>query len=138
MENLKDRFIVSERIDEKQVTGFIERSLAFCRVTTSGGVIIDENRLSNLEKVKISLVARFLANKLDSNISPEVNGDELSSYLMIQKDQVMARLKDAKDEKFATRAGKGVYSANPFRIEEFLSALENKYKVRKAVGKKDR
>jgi len=50
----------------------------------------------------------------------------LSASLMIPKDQVMARLKEAKDEKFAFRARKGVYKVNPLRIGAFISDLENR------------
>jgi len=131
MENLRDKFIVNEEINQKQILSFIERSLSFCRVTKTGGVIIDEGKLTNLEKIKLSLVARFLANKLDPSISAEVNSEELSGYLMISKDQVVARLKNLKDERFATRTGKGVYAVNPFRIGEFLASVENKYKAGK-------
>jgi hypothetical protein len=128
MENLKERFIVSEKIDEKRIKEFVERLLPFCKVTKSGGIIIENPRLTTLEKVKVALIARFLANSLDSEISPEVNGEELSNSLMIPKNQVLARLKELKDEKFAFRVSKGVYRVNPFKIEDFLKELENKYK----------
>jgi hypothetical protein len=128
MENLKERFIISEKIDEKRIKEFVERLLPFCKVTKSGGIIIENPRLTTLEKVKVALIARFLANSLDSEISPEVNGEELSNSLMIPKNQVLARLKELKDEKFAFRVSKGVYRVNPFKIEDFLKELENKYK----------
>jgi hypothetical protein len=128
MENLKERFIVSERIDEKRIKEFVERLLPFCKVTKSGGIIIENLELTTLEKVKVALIARFLANSLDSEISSEVNGEELSNSLMIPKNQVLARLKELKDEKFAFRVSKGVYRVNPLKIEDFLKELENKYK----------
>jgi hypothetical protein len=131
MKELKEKFIVDEEIDEKRIEELVERALLFCKVTKNGSIIIESTELSSPEKIKLALVARFLANKLDSSISPEVNGDELSSSLMIAKDQVSARLKDAKDEKFAQRTSKGVYAVNPLKIGEFLTSLENKYKARK-------
>jgi len=127
MEDLKGKFIVSEEIDEKRIRELVERSLPFFRVSKSGEVIIDKSELSSLEKVKASLVARFLAHKLDSGISPEVNAEELSGYLMIPKNQVAARLKELGDEKFAFRVRRGIYSVNPSRIEDFLNDLENEY-----------
>jgi len=131
MEHLKEKFIVSEKIDEKRIREFIERLLPFCKVTKSGGVIIEKAELTTVEKIGIALAARFLANSLDSEISPEVNGEELSNSLMIPKDQVLARLKELRDEKFAFRVSKGVYKVNPFKIDDLLKSLENKYKVRK-------
>jgi len=131
MENLKEKFIVSEKIDEKRIKEFVERLLPFCKVTKSGGVIIGKTELATIEKIETALAARFLANSLDSEISSEVNGEELSNSLMIPKDQVLARLKELKDRKFAFRVSKGVYRVNPFKIDDLLTSLENKYKVRK-------
>lgn len=131
MENLKEKFIVNERIDEKRIKEFVERMLPFCKVTKSGGIVIENPKLTTVEKIKVALAARFLANTLDSEISPEVNGDELSNSLMIPKNQVLARLKELKDQKFAFRVSKGVYKVNPFKIDEFLKDLENNYKVEK-------
>jgi hypothetical protein len=131
MERLKDKFIVSEKIDEKRIREFTERLLPFCKVTKSGGVIIERAELTTVEKIGIALAARFLANSLDSEISPEVNGEELSNSLMIPKNQVLARLKELRDEKFAFRVSKGVYKVNPFKIDDLLKSLENKRKVRK-------
>jgi len=131
MENLKEKFIVSEKIDEKRIKEFVERLLFFCKVTKSGGVIIGKAELTTIEKIETALAARFLANSLDSEISSEVSGEELSNSLMIPKDQVLARLKELKDEKFALRVSKGMYKVNPFKIDDLLKSLENKYKVRK-------
>jgi hypothetical protein len=126
MENLKEKFIVSEEISEKRIDEFVRRLLPFCKVTKTGGIIVEKAELTSFEKIKVSLVARYLANRLDSEIPSEVNGEELSASLMIPKDQVMARLKEAKDEKFAFRVRKGVYAVNPLRIGVFISSLENK------------
>lgn len=131
MENLKEKFIVSEKIDEKRIKQFVERLLPFCKVTKSGGIVIEKAELTTIEKIKIALTARFLANSLDSEISPEVSGEEISNSLMIPKDQVLARLKELKDEKFAFRISKGIYKVNPFKIDELLNSLENKYKVQR-------
>ena len=131
MENLKEKFIVSEKIDEKRIKEFVKRLLPFCKVTKNGGIIIERADLTNIEKIKVSLVARFLANRLEPGIPPEVTGEELSNSLMIPKNQVLARLKELKDEKFAFRVGKGIYKVNLLRIENFLKSLESKYKVGK-------
>ncbi len=131
MKNLKEKFIVSEEIDEKRISEFVERLLPFCKVTKSGGIIIEKAGLTTIEKIKIALTARFLANHLDSEISSDVSGDELSSSLMIPKNQVLARLKELKDKKFALRVSKGVYRVNLFQIDDLLKDLENKYKESK-------
>jgi len=131
MEDLKEKFIVSEKVDEKRIEEFVKRLLPFCKVTKSGGIVIEKRKLTSIEKVKLSLVARYLANRLEPTISSEVNGDELSNSLMIPKNQVLARLKELKDKKFAFRISKGVYQVNPLKIEAFLNNLESKFKVQK-------
>lgn len=130
MEKIKEKFIVPENIDEKRIEEFITRLLPFCKVTKSGAVIIEKSELTNVEKIEISLLARYLANRVDSGISAEVNGEELSNSLIISKEQVLARLKDLKDKKFVFRISKGIYKVNPLKIDSYLKSLENKYKVK--------
>lgn len=130
MEDLKKRFIVDEKVDEKRIREFVERVLPFCRVTKNGGIILEKNKLTTAEKVKIALVARFLAHSLDDEIPAEVGVGELSNSLLIPKDQVTARLKELKDKGIAFRVGKGVYKVNLVRIDEILKNLENKYGIK--------
>ncbi|MCX8000383.1 MAG: hypothetical protein N3A69_15760 [Leptospiraceae bacterium] len=83
--------------------------------------------MTTKDQVGLALVMRFLANSLERGIPIEVNAKELSHFLGIPKDQVVARLADLKDEKIAIRVDKGVYKANPAQIGRFLDNLENKY-----------
>jgi len=127
LEELRKKFIVEEKLDEKRITEYVERSLKFGKVSIDGGVIIEREGLSTKEQVGLALVMRFLASYLEKRISAEVNVKELSQNLGIQEDQVAARLADLKDEKIAIRVDKGVYKANPTQIGKFLDYLENKY-----------
>ena len=126
-EELKDRFIVDEKFDKKKVEKFVERLLPFCKVTKTGAILLERDDFTSTEKIKIALVARFLANSLDESISAEVNSEELSNNLMIPKNQVVARLKELKDERFAFRVSRGIYKVNPLKINDFLNNIESKY-----------
>ena len=127
MEHLRKKFIVDEEIGARKIEEFVERMLPFCKVTKNGGIIIERTDFTGSDKIKIALTARFLANALDSDIPSEVSADELSSSLMIPKDQVQARAKEIVDSKFASRVSKGVYKVNPFKIDDLLASLEHKY-----------
>jgi hypothetical protein len=127
LEELKKKFIVEENLEGKKLEDFVKRILPFCKITKDGEVIIEIEKPTTTEKVKLALVAKKLASHLDSNISPETNFDTLSKSLDIPRDQVKARLKELTDEKFALRVDRGKYKANPLKIGKFLSDIEKKY-----------
>jgi hypothetical protein len=131
MEDLKKRFIVEENLEEKKVVGYIERLLPFCKVTKNGDILLGAKALTTLEKVKTALIARYLANHLEPTIPSEITPEELSNMLDIPRDQINARLKDVRDEKFAINFEGGKYRAKPFEIGRFLETLEKKYSENK-------
>ncbi|MEM2466567.1 MAG: hypothetical protein QXZ47_04650 [Candidatus Bathyarchaeia archaeon] len=127
MEELRKKFIVEEKLDEKMITEYIERSLRFGKVSIDGGVIIEKEGMATKDQIGLAVVMRFLANRLEKGISAEVNTKELSQNLGIPEDQVAARLADLRDEGVVIRVDKGVYRVNPTRIGRFLDYLEDKY-----------
>jgi len=131
MEELKKKFIVEERLEERILSKYVERILPFCKISRDGGIIIENSRIITLEKIKLSLAARFLANYLENNIPAEISIAEISSSLSIPKDQVAARLKELKDTKFALSVSKGVYRVNPLQIGRFLNEMEGKYSAQR-------
>lgn len=133
MEELRKKFIVEEKLDERRVTDYIERTLPFCKISKEGLVILEVKGITSLQQVKLALVARFLANYLDKNIPAEMSHHELSTSLNIPEDQIAARLRDLREEKFATSVRKGVSQVNPLQIERFIVELESidKKKVEK-------
>jgi hypothetical protein len=127
MENLRKRFIVEENLEEKKITEYVERVLPFCKVTKNGAIWLGERPVTNLEKVKIALVARFLANRIEQSIPSEITANELSNSLEIPQDQIRARLKDVRDSKFAFSSENGKHKVRPSEIGKFLDELERKY-----------
>ncbi|MEM3613407.1 MAG: hypothetical protein QXH40_04980 [Candidatus Bathyarchaeia archaeon] len=127
MEELRRKFIVEEKLDEKMITEYIERSLRFGKVSIDGGVIIEKEGMATKDQIGLAVVMRLLANRLEKGISAEVNTKELSQNLGIPEDQVAARLADLRDEGVVIRVDKGVYRANPTRVGRFLDYLEDKY-----------
>jgi len=130
MEELKKKFIVEEKLDEKRVTNYIERILPFCKISKDGMVIIETKDLKTLQQVKLALVARFLANYLDKNIPTGMSNGELSNSLNVPEDQIAARMKELRENKFATPVKRGLHQVNPLQIERFIVELESIHKKR--------
>lgn len=129
LEELRKKFIVEEKLDEKRISEYVERILRFGKVSIDGSVIIEKEDISTKDKVCLALVMRLLASRLEKGISADVHAREISQFLVIPENQVIARLADlAKSkEKFAVRVDKGVYRANSLQIGRFLDYLESKY-----------
>ena len=130
LEELKSKWIIDEkRFDERKIRQYIKRLLNYCKITKKGEVDLTEKseKFSLIDKVKLALTARFVASKLDNSISETVSAKEISKFFLVDKLQVVARLKEAIDEKFAFRDKKGVYKLNPSRLDAFLDNLEKKY-----------
>jgi hypothetical protein len=126
-EDLKNSFIVNENPDEKKVEGYIKRLLPYCKTTKTGAIIFNIQELKSLEKVKIFLVARYLANFLESSISGQIQHDEFVTSLDLPKDQINARLKDIRDEKFADILDDGSYRVKAQEISRLLDKLDERY-----------
>jgi hypothetical protein len=128
MEELKKKFIVSENLDEEKLKNYIERLLPFCKLSPDGNILVDNRVSTSLKKMKIALVGRFLANRLEPTISAEMTSEEFSAILNIPKDQVYARLKDLRKERFVTVLEKKKYRVQPTEIGKFLNELEADFK----------
>jgi hypothetical protein len=128
MEELKKKFIVEEKLDEKRIADYVKRILPFCKISKDGLVIIEIKGVTSLQQVKLALVARFLANYMDNTIPTEISNHELSTSLNIPEDQISARLKDLREDRFAIPVRKGVNQANPLQIERFIVELEGIHK----------
>jgi hypothetical protein len=128
MEELKKKFIVEEKLDEKRVANYIERILPFCKISKDGLVIVETKGLTALQQAKLALVARFLANYLDKNIPVGMSNGELSTSLSIPEDQIAARMAELRENKFAIPVKRGLHQVNPLQIERFIVELESLHK----------
>jgi len=127
LEELRNKFIIKEKIDEQTVAKYVERVLKFGKVSIDGSVIIERDDMTTKDQVGLALIMRFLASFLEKEIAADVHAKELSQSLGIPEDQVIARLADLRREKIAIRVEKGVYRANYLQIRKFLDYLEKKY-----------
>ena len=130
MTNIKEKFIISKKLELQTIEAYAERLLPFCTVYSDGEIALGNEKLTTLEKVKVALTARYLANGLDNTISAEITPEELVHWLNIPKDQISARLKDTRDAHFASTSEKGS-TAYSQKIGDFLTELEHKYGEKK-------
>jgi hypothetical protein len=128
LEDLKKKFIVDDSFDEKKLAEYVGRLLPFCKISKSGEILVEIEQATTVEKVKLGLAARFVANNLQKEIPSEIDADDLSKFLDIPKNQVAARLNELKDNKFAISVERGLFSINPRALSPFLDEMEAKYR----------
>ena len=99
-DELKKSFIIDEEdFEDGKIKGFVEKINKICKIDKKGYVHFLINSLGDKDKIRFILVARFLANKLDNEISKEVTNEEIERILNKPKEQVRARLSDLRNEK---------------------------------------
>jgi hypothetical protein len=125
--DLKKLFIVGkEEYEMGKLEDHIKTISKYCKTDDQGGVHIEYDKLNNKEKTKLVLVARFLANKLEKNISEDVSIEVVSKAAHIDEHQARARLSDITQEGFARQMTRGKYVVFSHKIDDFLSSLEVK------------
>ena len=130
LEELKKEFIINkEEYSKQKLPNFIGRTLKYCKVNSESGIHIENFALTIRDKIAISLTARFLANQLEHSIKAEMSGEDLSTFLDVDKPVVYARLKDLSDIKMVQRLEKGTYQIVPYYIESLLDELDAKYQI---------
>jgi hypothetical protein len=125
-EDLKNNFIIDDNPNEARIEGYIKRLMPYCKTTKTGAIVYGLETLGTLDKIKSALVARYLANFIEPSISAEINHEEFFNIVDIPKNQLRARLKDVRKDKFATSGTNG-YKVKPQEINKFLTKLADKY-----------
>jgi len=130
MEDLKKAFIVDEKAYEKEkIPEQIRKVLKYCKVAKDGKVLLEKNNFTIKENLRIILIARFLASKLDESIKEDINIDEIVACMGgNQKDSLVTRMKEIVDEGIAKRLANGVYVIVPFYIDTILDKFDKKTK----------
>jgi hypothetical protein len=126
-ENLKNSFFIDENPDDKKIEEYTRRIMPYCRPNKQGAPIFSNDDLKTLDRIKVFLVLRYITNHWESNIPREISTDEFEQMLDIEINQLRARLKDIRDEKFADLLDNGNYRVKVHKIPEFLERLDDKY-----------
>src|SRR5436853_4905109 len=120
VETLRAKFIVDSATLRANIEDLVNKALGFCVVGEDGVVHIKNAKLNVKHKIKLVLTARMLAAQLTPNISSEIGIADLAKSTGIDENQLRARINEIVKERFANSPARGVFSANPHRVEEFL------------------
>jgi hypothetical protein len=123
-EELRKQFVVGSDIIRNRIEDLVQKALQFCVITENGTVHMNIKGLGAKNQVKLVLAARSLAAELDTGITAETGFDDLVASTGLPPNQLRARMTDVINEHFASSPRKGVYVANPHKIEAFLDALK--------------
>lgn len=130
LDDLRKAFLVDEDLDEERLAALIKKLLPICVVDKKGVVQIKRSGLPGRALVKIVLLARLVAHKLDESIPDELDAEALAVNTRMPKNQAAARAKEAVDEAFAERTTRGNYRACMWKVDEFLEELAKEGKVK--------
>jgi hypothetical protein len=125
IEELRKKFITSDDVLKRRIEALIEKALKHCAVAEDGLVHITDNTLAAKDKIKLVLVARVLAAQLDEKFASDVPLNDLVRSTGIEPNQLRARANEVVKERFARPVSRGVYTANPHKVEAFLDSLSN-------------
>lgn len=129
--DIKRLLIVDDADYSKQMAEKLaERIIKYAKISKKGDIIILDNTLSPDDKLRLALTLRFIAHTFDSNISETITLKELAILLSERLEAVGSRLsKIMKNENFAKKIKRGIYSVQYFVIDKFITNLENSERV---------
>ena len=128
LEELKKSFIIDEEsFEDSKIENLIGKINKICQVDKKGHVKFLTDNLGDKDKIRYILVARFLANKLDAEISKEVTNEEFEKMLNKSKEQIRARLSDVRNEKQnpMNDLNKNTHEVKPLFVHKILEGNKN-------------
>jgi hypothetical protein len=135
IENELEGFFIEDdkKFSEEETFKLINRVKKFAKLVGKEGKIhIEKKTLSEKDKSKLYLVARYLASKLgelkpEIKINPKIKTitiKEFSQTFSISQDNARARMSQLIKEGFATRPKKGEIEIIPYKVEGFIKEIE--------------
>ncbi|OGY85619.1 MAG: hypothetical protein A2458_00370 [Candidatus Kerfeldbacteria bacterium RIFOXYC2_FULL_38_9] len=125
MESIENQFIVPEDKYTGNVKGLAIRAIKFGRVTESGKIVLDVDNLSKDDALRLCLVLRFIAHEFKEEIVSAVRPVELTGVLNQRIEAIGAGLSKLSKNGFAKKIGRGQYIIHHYKIDEFLTDLED-------------
>jgi hypothetical protein len=126
----KQLIVDDENYSKERAKKIAEKIIKYGKITKKGEILILDNSLSPDDKLRLSLVLRFIAHIFNSEIPEAITLKELSLILSERLEAVGSRLSQIiKNENFARKFKKGVYVAQYFAIDKFLESLNKKGSV---------
>ncbi|RLF57925.1 MAG: hypothetical protein DRN25_05815, partial [Thermoplasmata archaeon] len=83
IEELKSKWIIDENtFDERKITRYVKQLMKYCKITKTGEIVLTElgEKFKLKDRIKLALVARFIASKLDKSINPLLSARDISNF----------------------------------------------------------
>ena len=126
LETLKQQFIVDSFVyNTTKTKQYIMQILKHCKITSEGRVIIENKNLQKIDTIALIILARYLANKLEGNISESITLKELYKMTKLSESSIRGHVSTLFDRNFIIKPNDGVYQFNPSKIEEFLDKINS-------------
>ena len=122
-----------ESFQEKELKGLGKSISKVCTLDKDGNAIFHK-KLSEKDKIKFFLAARFIARKIEDffgdipeekRIKPEVKKEEISHLLKRSKAQVRARLSDLRKDGLIEDIDRNTHKIKSLKIYEIVKELED-------------
>lgn len=125
LETLKQQFIIDSFVyDANKTKKYIMQILKHCKITSEGRVIVENKKLNKIDTIALMILARYLANKLEANISESITLNELYKMTQLSEPSVRGHISTLFDRNFIVKPSDGIYQFNPGKIDEFLEKIK--------------
>lgn len=123
----KQLIVDSDDYSKEQARKIASRLIKFAKISKTGDIILIDTSLSPDDKIRLSLVLRFIAHIFNDGIPETITLKELTVVLSERMEAVGSRLSQIiRNENFVRKVKKGEYIVHNFMIDRFLTNLENK------------
>jgi len=131
-ERVIKKFIEEKAYSPKDVLELADKFADLAAITAAGEVSLKCKCRTDIDKIAIISIARFLGELLKEetkiDVKAEVTAEEVARYAMLDKSVAAARLNDLVKDGLLTRVSRGVFRVKYIsRAEKWVDHLHQKY-----------
>ncbi|MCD6092452.1 MAG: hypothetical protein J7J38_00335 [Candidatus Aenigmarchaeota archaeon] len=132
LEDVRKSLIKEESFQEKELKELGEKIAKICTLDKDGNALFHRD-LSEKDKIKYFLTARFIARKIEDffedipeekKIKAEVKKKEIARLLKKPKEQIRARLSDLRKEGLIEDIDRNTHKINALKVYEIVKELD--------------
>lgn len=126
--DIKNLFIVDkDSYDKEKIKDIAHDVIRFAKVSKEGDILLENINLSSEDKIKISLISRFIAHSFANSINEYMTVQDCKKILPNESNEAVgSRLSALVKNGFAFKVKSATYSVYPHKIEPYIMELKNK------------
>lgn len=125
-----EKFFEEAEYEPRELYGFLERCAAFATLNRKTGAVFFKRNLTQLEKVALTAIARFLGYQVDEGVNRVISIDEVVKYTTLDTPVARRRIIDLVEAGILLRVGTGLYQARSIAaVRAFIEKLDKKYQT---------